>query len=496
MEDKVYIAIDLKSFYASVECVERNLNPLTTNLVVADESHTQKTICLAVTPSLKQYGLSGRSRLYEVIEKVKNINKERKKNIQYKNFIKKSFNDLELKKNLNLELDFLIAKPRMSLYLKYSSIIYNIYLKYISANDIHVYSIDEVFIDATSYLKLYKLTPYELAMKIINDILQKTGITATAGIAPNMYLCKVAMDIVAKHIPENKDGVRIAELDVISYRKKLWNHTPLTDFWRVGKGIMKKLNENNIYTMGDIARVSIDNEELLYKLFGINAEFLIDHAFGYEDCTIEDIQKYKPKTNSISTSQVLHTPYNYIDAKVVVLEMTDSLVLEMVEKNLVTNRIELIINYDVENISNNYKGEFVYDRYGRKIPKESHGFKNLDKYLSSTKIILENMGLVYDEIVRHNLSIRKITIVFKNIIDNIKTIDKINTKQLNLFSDNTELIYQEEKLEKELEQEKKIQKAIIKIKNKYGKNAMLKGIDLEKKATIKSRNNQIGGHAS
>ena len=494
MQDKIYIAIDLKSFYASVECVERKLNPLDTNLVVADLSRTSKTICLAVSPSLKQFGLSGRSRLYEVEEKVKGINLERKKTIKFKEFKDKSYFDSELKKDKFLELDYIVAKPRMAFYLKYSTRIYNIYLKYVSSLDIHVYSIDEVFIDATSYLKLYNLTPYDFAMKIIQDILKETGITATCGIAPNLYLCKVAMDIVAKHIKANKDGVRIATLDVYNYRKLLWGHLPLTDFWRVGVGTKKRLEDNKIYTMGDIARTSIDNEELLYKLFGVNAELLIDHSWGVEPCTISDIKKYKPRTNSISTSQILHNPYDYKDAKIVVLEMTDNLILELVTKNLVTKRIDLIINYDTENINQEYKGKIISDRYGRFIPKESHGFKNLDRYLSSTKIIMSEMKKIYDSIIRRDLTVRKITIAFSDVIDESKASNKIVVKQLDLFSDNSNLDKENKELELNLEKEKNVQKAIIKIRNKYGKNAMLKGIDLEKSATTRDRNNQIGGH--
>ena len=496
MKDKVYIAIDLKSFYASVECVERDLNPLTTNLVVADEGRTSKTICLAVSPSLKQYGLSGRSRLYEVETKIKDINKERRKKINYKEFISKSFNDLELKNNKYLELDYLIAKPRMALYMEYSTKIYNIYLKYISSEDIHPYSIDEVFIDATSYLKLYKLTPYELTMKIIKNILEETGITATAGIAPNLFLCKVAMDIVAKHVKENKDGVRIASLDIPTYRKLLWNHRPLTDFWRIGPGISKRLMDNQIYTMGDIARTSINNEELLYKLFGVNAELLIDHAWGIEPCTIEDIKKYKPRMNSISSGQVLHTPYNYLDARIVVMEMTDSLVLELVKKNLVTKRIDLVIGYDTENVNENFKGNVVSDRYGRNIPKESHGFYTFDRYLSSTKLIIKEMVNIYDKIVRHDLTIRRLTVVFNDVVDSLIGIEKREGKQLDLFSDNKSILKQDAELDKYLESERNVQRAIIKIRDKYGKNAMLKGIDYEKKATARDRNNQIGGHAS
>ena len=494
MQDKVYIAIDLKSFYASVECVERGLNPLTTNLVVADSTRTSKTICLAVSPSLKQYGLSGRSRLYEVEQKVKEINHKRRKKINYKNMTNKSSNDLELSKNPYLELDYIVAKPRMAYYMEYSTKIYNIYLKYVSPDDMHVYSIDEVFIDATSYLKLYKLTPYEWTMKIIQNILDETGITATAGIAPNLYLCKVAMDIVAKHVKANQDGVRIAELDISSYRQKLWNHQPLTDFWRVGQGIAKRLNDNHIYTMGDVAKISLNNEELLYKLLGINAELLIDHAWGYEPCTIEDIKKYKPKMNSISSGQVLHTPYDYKKAKIVALEMTDSLILDLVEKGLVTKRIDLIIGYDTENINNNYKGEIKNDRYGRNIPKESHGFYEFDRYLSSTKVILDKMNNLFDSIIKTNLSVRRITIAFNDVIDSISGTNKKVIKQLDLFNLGEELDKSEKELERELQNEKNIQKTIIKIRNKYGKNSMLKGIDLEAGATAIDRNNQIGGH--
>ena len=492
--NKTYIAIDLKSFYASVECKERNLNALTTNLVVADLSRTSKTICLAVSPSLKQYGLSGRSRLYEVESKVKEINKERRKIINYKSFTGKSFNDVDLKNNPYLELDYIVAKPRMAFYLKYSTRIYNIYLKYISPEDIHVYSIDEVFIDATSYLKLYKMTAYELAMKIIQNILDETGITATAGISTNLYLCKVAMDIVAKHIKENKDGVRIAELDEMSYRKLLWNHKPITDFWRVGRGIANRLAEHNIYTMGDIARTSLNNEELLYKLFGVNAELLIDHAWGYEPCTISDIKKFKPKINSLSSGQVLHTPYDFKKARIIVSEMTDSLVLDLVDKNVVTNQIGLIISYDTENIENGYKGDIEKDRYGRLMPKESKGIVNLDRYTSSTKIITDNMLNLYDKIIKKNISVRRINIVFNNIIDSLKAKEKIITKQLDLFSNGEELDKEEINLEKELDKERKIQKTILSIRNKYGKNSILKGTNYVEGATAKDRNNQIGGH--
>lgn len=494
MDSKIYIAIDLKSFYASCECVERGLEPLKTNLVVADRERTNKTICLAVAPSLKQYGLPGRARLYEIVSKVLEINKERRKKINYKSFTGKSYDDNELKNNPYLELDYIVAKPRMSLYLNYSTRIYNIYLKYISPEDIHVYSIDEVFIDATNYLKLYNLTPYELTRKIIQNILDETGITATGGIGTNLYLAKVAMDIVAKHVDADKDGVRIATLDEISYRKLLWNHTPITDFWRIGRGYAKRLFENKIYTMGEIARKSLDDEEFFYKLFGINAEILIDHAWGYEPCTISDIKKFKPKINSLSSGQVLHTPYDYQKARIIVSEMTDSLVFDLVDKNVVTNQIGLIISYDIENIENGYKGNIEKDRYGRLMPKESKGSVNLDRYTSSTKIITDNMLNLYDQIIKKSLSVRRINIVFNNIIDSLEASNKKITKQLDLFSSGEELEKEEINLEKELDKEKKIQKTILNIRNKYGKNSILKGTNYVEGATARERNRQIGGH--
>lgn len=377
MVQPIYVAIDLKSFYASVECKERGLNPITTNLVVADCSRTEKTICLAVSPSLKSYGISGRARLFEVIQRVKEVNIERKKHLPNKVFTGSSYDDIALKKNPDLELSFLIAPPRMNYYIKYSADIYNIYLKWFSADDIYVYSIDEVFIDITHYLKTYDMKARDLVTKVIQDVYENTGITATAGIGTNLYLCKVAMDIVAKHVEPNKNGVRIAGLDEMTYRKLLWNHKPLTDFWRVGKGYSKKLEAHNIYTMGDIANISIQNEDLLYKLFGINAELLIDHAWGWEPVTLKNIKEYKPTTNSISSGQVLHCPYNYEQAKLIVKEMTELLTLELVDKNLITNQIVLTVGYDINNLTNpyiskSYNGDVTVDIYGRKIPKHSH----------------------------------------------------------------------------------------------------------------------------
>ena len=494
--DKVYIAIDLKSFYASVECKERNLDPLTTNLVVADSSRTSKTICLAVSPSLKSYGIPGRARLFEVQSKVKEININRRKQINYKYFTGKSTNNNEIINNPYLELDFIIAKPRMSLYMKYSTRIYNIYLRYISKEDIHVYSIDEVFIDATNYLKMYKMTPYELTNKIIKNILKETGITATGGIGTNLYLAKVAMDIMAKHIKEDSDGVRIAYLDEQLYKEKLWSHTPLTDFWRVGRGYAKKLEDNHIYTMGDIARCSlgtlnnIKNEELLYKLFGVDAEILIDHAWGIEPCTIKDIKNYKPKINSISSGQVLACPYDYIKTKLIVKEMTDSLSLSLVDKNLVTNSIMLTIMYDSENIGNGYNGIIKKDYYGRNMPKESHGSVSLDKYTSSSKIIIDNTTKLYDSIINKELTVKRINITFGNVLTEEQSKNTITYDQLDLFNNS---MNKKEDNTKEIE-DKKVQRTILEIKKKFGKNAIIKAMDLEEGATAIERNRQVGGH--
>ena len=490
--NRIYMCIDLKSFYASVECVERKLNPLTTNLVVADNSRTEKTICLAVTPSLKQYGLSGRSRLFEVVQKVRKINKERSKKINCK-FINKSFNDIELKKNPKLELDYIVATPRMKLYIKYSSQIYNIYLNYLSKDDIYVYSIDEVFCDITNYLNLYKLKPEELVTKMIRDVYNKTGITATAGIGTNLYLAKVAMDIVAKHVSENEFGVRIAYLDELKYRKELWNHRPLTDFWRIGKGISKTLEENRLYTMGDIALCSLENEDKLFKLFGVNAELIIDHAWGYELCTIEDIKRFKPKTNSLSSGQVLHEPYDYKKTKLIVREMIELLTLDLVDKGFVTNQIVLDINYDTSCI-NNYDGDIKIDYYGREVPKPAHGTIKIDHYTSSTKIITEYIMKLFNDIINPLLLTRRINISVCNLKKEENIINKTIYQQFNIFSN----IEEESKLkEKELEsekEEKEIQKVILNIKNKYGKNSILKGMDFIEGATTIDRNNQVGGH--
>lgn len=503
--DKIYIAIDLKSFYASVECKERNRDPLTTNLVVADQSRTQKTICLAVSPALKKYGIPGRPRLFEVIQKVKEANSDRKWKAPNHIFTGTSDDSEELCENPALEIDYIVASPRMALYMEYSTKIYNIYLKYIAPEDIHIYSIDEVFMDVTNYLVAYNLTPEELAMKMIRDVLQTTGITATAGIGTNLYLSKIAMDIVAKHIEPNKDGVRIARLDEMSYRKLLWNHRPLTDFWRVGRGYAKKLEENGLYTMGDIARCSIGksnefyNEDLLYHLFGINAELLIDHAWGYEPCTIEQVKAYQPETNSVSSGQVLHCPYDFEGAGLIVKEMTDQMVLDLVDKGLVTDQIVLTIGYDIENLSDPkrrkmYKGAVTTDHYGRQIPKHAHGTTNLKRQTSSTQMIMDAVMELYNRIVDKNLLIRRITITANKLIDERFAKQPDAYEQMDLFTDYKELECTRKKEDEALEREKNIQKAMLDIKKKYGKNAILKGMNLLEGATAKDRNEQIGGH--
>lgn len=502
---KTYIAIDLKSFYASVECRERNRDPLTTNLVVADPSRTEKTICLAVSPSLKKYGLSGRARLFEVIQKVKAANNIRKIKAPNHVFCGSSDDSLALQKKPSLKIDYIIAPPRMARYMEYSTKIYNIYLKYIAPEDIHIYSIDEVFIDVTHYLSTYNMTARELAMTMIQDILSTTGITATAGIGTNLYLCKIAMDIVAKHIEPDKNGVRIAELDEMSYRRLLWNHRPITDFWRVGRGYSKKLEKIGLYTMGDIARCSIGkptdyyNEELLYKLFGINAELLIDHAWGYEPCTMEDVKTYKPETNSISSGQVLHCPYEFDKARLVVKEMTDLMVLDLVDKGLVTNQIVLTIGYDIENItdkniSQSYKGTVTTNYYGKKVPKPAHGTTNLPKQTSSTTLITNAVMELYDKIVNKKLLIRRINIVANKLVDEHSVKNANKYEQLDLFTDYEILKKQREKENAESEREKRMQNTILDIKKKFGKNAILKGMNLQEGATAKDRNNQIGGH--
>ena len=496
--NRIYACIDLKSFYASVECVERGLDPIKTNLVVANESRTEKTICLAVTPALKKYGLSGRSRLYEVVQKVKEINYKRKSSIKYKDFIGSSCNEDELLKNKYLSLDYIVATPRMALYIKYSVMVYNVYLKYLSSDDIFVYSIDEIFCDITNYIKYYKLSPKKLISKIIQDVYKTTGITATSGIGTNLYLAKVAMDIVAKHIEPDSNGVRVALLDEMKYKELLWNHKPITDFWRVGRGYSKKLEANNIFTMGDVALASINNENLLYNLFGVNAELLIDHAWGYEPCTIKDIKNYRPVNNSLSSGQVLHCAYDYSKTKIVVSEMAEELSLSMISKNIVAKTFTLTIGYDIENINNtniNYTGEVVLDMYGRSIPKHAHGTINLDHYTSSTKIIVSSINKLFDEIVDKNLLIRRINLSAsikkeEDILD-----DKIY-EQFDIFNDANEIDELRKKEITEEKEEKNLLKTMLSIKNKYGKNSILRALDLKEGATQIDRNNQIGGHSA
>ena len=497
--EKLYICIDLKSFYASVECVERKLEPLNTNLVVADETRTDKTVCLAVSPSLKQYGIGGRARLFEVKQKIKEINYQRRKLNNYKNFIGKSYFDNELKNNKELELDLIIAPPRMAYYMKYSTDIYNIYLKYIAPEDILVYSIDEVFIDITNYISLYKCTPRQLVTKIIKDVYEKTGITATAGIGTNMFLAKVAMDIVAKKSKPNEFGVRIAGLDEMTFRKKLWDHKPITDFWRVGKGIADKLAKNNMFTMGDVAMCSHYNEDLLYKLFGINAELLIDHAWGYEPCTIDIAKSYKPITTSLSSGQVLHLPYDNKKARLIVREMADNLALDLVSKKLLTEQLVMTIVYDIENltnpsISNKYFGEITIDSYGRRIPKHSHGTINLNQLTSSSNIITEGFINLFDRISNPILLVRKLNLSVNKLISEDNKKNQKVIEQIDLFTN-----YEEREKRKKQEiinetKEKEIQKVMLEIKNKYGKNAILKGMNIIEGATTIERNQQIGGH--
>lgn len=496
MANKAYIAIDLKSFYASVECVDRGLDPLDTNLVVADPTRTEKTICLAVSPSLKSYGIPSRARLFEAIQKVREVNAQRKYKAPGHSFSHESYFHSELIKDPSAELTFITAPPRMAHYMEVSTRIYNVYLKYIAPEDIHVYSIDEVFIDATDYLKTYGLTPRELAMKMVLDVLETTGITATAGIGTNLYLCKIAMDIYAKHCEPDKNGVRIAELDEMSYRRILWDHRPLTDFWRVGRGISKKLEEHGMYTMGDVARCSVGresayyNEDLLYKLFGVNAELLIDHAWGWEPTEISDIKSYRPESSSLSSGQVLQEPYEFSKARLVLKEMADLLSLELVSKRIVTDQIVLTVGYDIESLNKSYSGAVETDRYGRKIPKTAHSSENIGRYTSSTKLICETAMSLFDRIVDKELLVRRMYIVANHIITENDAEKEREYVQLNLFSGTGK----QEAEENELKKEKDMQKAILKIKSKYGKNSIIKGMNLKEGATALERNRQIGGH--
>lgn len=505
MNEKQYLCIDLKSFYASVECIERGLDPMTTNLVVADKARTEKTICLAVSPSLKKYGIPGRARLFEAVQKVKEANAQRKTSAPNRRFIGSSYNATELNEHPELAIDYITAPPRMAHYMEYSTRIYQVYLKYVAPEDIHVYSIDEVFIDLTPYLKKGEITAHDMAIKMIRDVLATTGITATAGIGTNLYLAKIAMDITAKHMPADKDGVRIAELDEMSYRHQLWDHRPLTDFWRVGPGYASKLEAHGIYTMGDVALCSVGkesdyyNEDLLYKLFGINAELLIDHAWGWEPCTIAEIKAYKPSMNSICSGQVLQCPYDYQKARLVVKEMADLLVLDIVEKKFVTDQIVLTIGYDVENLNDSerqmaYNGEVTIDRYGRKIPKHAHGTANIGRYTSSTRLIVDATMKLYDEIINKKLLIRRINISANRLIPESEASENTAPEQLDIFTDYETVERQKQAAEAEFEREKRLQNTIISLKKKFGKNTILKGMNFAEGATAKDRNQQIGGH--
>ena len=491
--EKVYICIDLKSFYASVECKERGLDPLHTNLVVADPTRTEKTICLAVSPSLKKYDISGRARLYEVIQRVKEINKGRKEKNKNKPFRGKSYLEEELEKDSSLELDFIAAPPRMRYYMQYSTKIYDIYLRFIAPEDIFAYSIDEVFCDVTNYLKTYKMTPRELITKMIQTVYEETGITATGGIGSNMSLAKIAMDIVAKHAEPNEYGVRIAELDEMTYRKTLWTHTPLTSFWRVGKGTAARLAKHKLYTMGDIARASLEREELLYKIFGVNAELLIDHAWGWEPTTMKEVKSYRPKIQSLSTSQVLHKPYDYEHTRLIVKEMVDNLVLDLVSKSLVTDQIVLEIGYDVSNLKF-YQGEVMKDFYGRTVPKHAHGTIRLPEATSSTKIISKAFINLYEEIIDKNLMVRKVTVVAGNLQRRGEVEKRPRVEQLDIFHNAEEQEKERKQEKKTSEEENNLQKALLQIKYKYGKNSILKGMNLEEGGTTIDRNRQVGGH--
>lgn len=497
--ERTYIAIDLKSFYASVECVERGLDPLTTNLVVADSSRTDKTICLAVSPSLKAYGISGRARLFEVVQRVRQVNRERQMKAPWQHLTGKSVYDAELKQHPELAVDYVVAPPRMAYYIKYSTRIYQIYLKYVAPEDIHVYSIDEVFMDVTNYLSIYKMSAHDLAMTIVRDVLSQTGITATAGIGTNMYLCKVAMDIVAKHMPADKDGVRIAEIDEMEYRRQLWDHRPLTDFWRVGHGIAQRLATYGIDTMGKIARVSLRNPEFLYKLFGVNAELLIDHAWGWEPCTIDYVKAYRPETNSLSSGQVLTCAYTVDKARVVIHEMADAVALDLVSKRLVTDQLVVTVGYDIESLTNpdiraKYHGPVVYDHYGRPVPKHSHGTANLDRQTSSARLISNAVLALFDRIINPDLLVRRLNVTVNNVVSEDHARNMHKPVEYNLFTDMEQVAREQHQENEKLEKERAIQQTLLDIKSKYGKNAILKGLNFAEGATAKDRNAQIGGH--
>lgn len=488
IRERQYIAIDLKSFYASCECVRMGLDPLTTNLVVADESRTDKTICLAVTPSLKAFGVPGRPRLFEVKQKVAAINALRRQKAPGKAFREKSCSGKELLEDPSLELDLIVAPPRMAEYIRCSAEIYQIYLKYIAPEDIHVYSVDEVFIDATPYLKTYGMTAHDLARTMIAEVLGQTGITATAGIGTNLYLCKVAMDVMAKRCQPDADGVRIAQLDEMSYRRSLWDHRPLTDFWRVGPGYAKKLEAHGMFTMGDVARCSLTGEDILYQLFGINAELLIDHAWGWESCTMADIKAYRPEATSIGSGQVLHCPYSVEKARLVLQEMTDALVLDLVDKGLETDKLVVTVGYDRESLAKGYEGAVCIDHYGRAIPRHAHGTANLRRRCASSRLIMEAVLELFDRTVDPALLVRRINIAALNVT--CRGSGPAEPVQLDLFSDPADQEWES----RELERETSRQRAVLQIRKKYGKNAILRGMNFLEGATARQRNAQIGGH--
>lgn len=510
----IYAAIDLKSFYASVECVSRKLDTLTTNLVVADVTRSEKTICLAVSPSLKACGIPGRPRLFEVVQKVREVNRQRLADAVRAHkavrgadgkwsFASSSFDAAALQKDLSLELGYIVAPPRMATYIEYSTRIYQIYLKYVAPEDIHVYSIDEVFIDLTHYLPFYRMTAHELVTTMIREILYTTGITATAGIGTNLYLAKAAMDIVAKHVPADKDGVRIAELDEQTYRQTLWGHTPLTNFWRVGRGYERRLQKLGLNTMGDIALCSCGgpreyyNEDLLYKTFGVNAELLIDHAWGWEPTTIADIKAYKPESSSLGSGQVLTAAYPYEKARLVVREMAEELILNLVDKGLVTDQIDLTIGYDTASLTTpgiRYTGHVTTDHYGRKVPKHAHGTRHLGRRTQSAKVILDAAMALFDRIVNPALLVRRVNIVALHILVGQEELPVPEVEQLDLFTDYAKLEQERLAEQARLERESRIQQAALSIKRKFGKNALVKGMDLQEDATAMTRNNQIGGH--
>ena len=503
MEDKIYIAIDLKSFYASVECKERGLDPLTTNLVVADSGRTEKTICLAVSPSLKRYGIPGRARLFEVVQRIREVNRERKRHAPGRTFHGASSNAIALAADPGLEVSYITAVPRMSYYMKYSTQIYDIYLKYVAPEDVHVYSVDEVFIDATAYLKTYQMSARDLALRMIRNVMEETGIVATAGIGTNLYLCKVAMDIVAKKIPADKDGVRIAQLDERSYREQLWNHVPLTDFWRVGPGYARKLNENGLYTMGDVARCSVGrpneyyNEALLYRLFGINAELLIDHAWGWEPTTIAQIKAYKPEKNSVGSGQVLQCPYPFEKARLVAREMADALALELARKGLVTDQMVLTVGYDRESLTDPscppYHAPVTVDHYGRRVPKAAHGSETLRAPTASSRELLQALTVLFDRIVDRGLLVRRMYVVANHVQRERDVQAEPEYVQLDLFADEAALTARREE-QSARARERRMQDAVLAIREKYGKNAILKAMSLRDGATARQRNEQIGGH--